>query len=471
MVQLVRSGLEGLRERCAGRVVSPQDADYEVMRKIWNGAIDRRPSVIVRCGGPEDVEAAVSFARQEGLEISVRGGGHGFGGAAVTDGGVMLDLSALRLIDVDAASRWASCGAGATWADLDAATQAYGLATPGGTISHTGVGGLTLGGGFGWLTRDHGLTADNLESADVVLADGRQVHASVREHPDLFWALRGGGGNFGVVTSFAYRLHPVPPDVRVAVLFWEAERGPAAVEVVDRIVTSLPEHVSALIGFGMSAPPAPFVPEEHRLRPGHTLILAGFGEPEQHVAVVQRVADALPPLFAFAESMPYPQLQSLLDESAPWGVPAYEKALDLPALGPEAIATLCEHAARKGSPMSFVPTFRLDGAFSAVPDDATAFGGSREPHYTLSITALASSADALEEEKEWVRDTWSAMLPHAGGTGTYVNFIADQDEDRVRASYGEEKYARLAAIKAAYDPDNVFHLNANIKPATGQAGM
>ncbi|MDA0636982.1 FAD-binding oxidoreductase [Nonomuraea sp. MCN248] len=464
MVELVRSGLEGLRESCAGRVVTPRDAGYEVMRKVWNGAVDRRPGVIVRCAGPEDVEAAISFARQEDLEISVRGGGHGFGGTAVTDGGVMLDLGALRTIDVDAASRWASCGAGATWADLDAATQVYGLATPGGTISHTGIAGLTLGGGFGWLSREHGLTADNLESADVVLADGRQVHASAREHDDLFWALRGGGGNFGVVTAFAFRLHPVGPRVRVTLLFWEAERGHEAVAAIDRAVTTLPGRVSALIAFGMSAPVAPYVPEEHRARPGHLLVLAGFGPPEEHASVVAALEDTTPPLFSHTASMPYPRLQSLLDESTPWGVAAYEKALDLPSLGPDAIATLCEQAALKGSPMSFLPAFRLDGAFSAVPDEATAFGGGREPHYTMSIVALAPTPEALEAERAWVRDAWSAMLPHARGTGTYVNFIADQDEDRVRASYGR-KYARLAAIKAEYDPDNVFHLNANIEPA------
>ncbi|MFC5817599.1 FAD-binding oxidoreductase [Nonomuraea harbinensis] len=467
MVQLIRSGLEGLRERCAGRVVSPKDDGYESMRRIWNGAVDRHPGVIVRCGGPDDAEAAVAYARQEDLEISVRGGGHGFGGLAVTDGGVMLDLSALRQIEVDAASRWASCGGGATWADLDAATHVYGLATPGGTISHTGVGGLTLGGGFGWLSHDHGLTVDNLESADVVLADGRQVHASAREHPDLFWALRGGGGNFGVVTSFAFRLHPVGPEVQVGVLFWEAERGPEAIETIDQAVRSLPEHVGVLIAFGMSAPPAPFVPEEHRLRQGHALIVAGFGSPRHHASVLEPITRALPPLFSFAAPMSYPQLQSLLDDTVPWGTPAYEKALDLPSLGTDAIATLCEQAALKGSPMSFIPAFRLDGAFSAIPDAATAFGGSREPHYTLSVMALTRTADALEQERTWARDAWSALLPYSRGTGAYVNFLTDQDEDRVRASYGEEKYARLAAIKAEYDPDNVFRLNQNIRPATG----
>src|SRR5690606_6479396 len=465
MVQLLKSGIDGLRERCAGRVLSPRDAEYEVIRKVWNGAVDRRPAVIVRCDGADDVAAAISYAREENLEISVRGGGHGTAGTAVTDGGLMIDLSGLRLIDVDPASRWVSCDSGATWADLDAATQTYGLATPGGVISHTGVAGHTLGGGFGWLSHDHGLTADNLESADPVLAAGRQVHASAREHPDLFWALRGGGGNFGVVTSFSYRLHPVGPEVRVALLFWEAERGREAAEAIDRAVTGLPRGFGALAGFGASAPSGSFVPEEYRLRPGHALMLAGFGSAEQHAAVVESVRNTLPPLFSFITPMSYARLQSLLDESAPPGVAAYEKALDLPSLGPDAIAVLCEHAVRKGSPMSLMPVFRLDGAFSSVPDEVTAFGGPREPHYTMSVAALTPAPDALEREKEWARDAWSALLPYSRGTGAYVNFLADRDPARVRASYGEEKYARLAAIKAEYDPDNVFHLNPNIEPA------
>ncbi|WP_336204979.1 FAD-binding oxidoreductase [Nonomuraea sp. LPB2021202275-12-8] len=464
MVQLIRRELETLRERCAGRVVTRQDADYDVLRSVWNGAVNRHPAVIVRCSGPGDVSAAIGFAREEDLEISVRGGGHGFGGSAVTAGGVMLDLSALRLVEVDPAARYVTCGGGATWADLDAATQAYGLATPGGTISHTGVGGLTLGGGFGWLTRDFGLTVDNLESADLVLASGEYVHASASDNPDLFWAIRGGGGNFGVATSLAYRLHPVGPEVHVAILFWEAERGPEAIEAIEATVPELPERIGVLIGFGMSAPPAPFVPVQHRFRPGHVLILAGFGSAEHHAAALAPIRQALKPLFEFVAPMPYTQLQSLLDESAPWGVMGYERALDLPSLPLEARSVICEQAARKGSPMSFMPTFRLDRAFTAPADDATAFGGTREPHYTMSITAMTPSPGDLPAEREWARAAWEALRPYARGTGSYVNFLTDPDEARVHAAYGQEKYARLAAVKAVYDPDNTFHLNANIRP-------
>ncbi|WP_113701683.1 FAD-binding oxidoreductase [Nonomuraea lactucae] len=464
MADLLKRELESLRERCAGRVVTKDDIDYDAMRSVWNGAVDHRPAVIVRCGGPGDVSAAVRFAREEGLEISVRGGGHGVGGAAVTSGGLMLDLGPLRHVEVYPRARRAVCGGGATWADVDAATQAYGLATPGATVSHTGIGGHTLGGGLGWLTRRHGLTADNLESADLVLASGEYVHASARDHPELFWAIRGGGGNFGVVTSFAYRLHPVGPAVHVSLLFWEAERGAEAVQVIDEAVRDLPRHVGVLAAFGMSAPPAPYVPEEHRLRPGHAIVVAGFASPEQHEAVVSPIRAALAPLFEFGAAMPYTRLQSFLDESAPWGVLADERAVDLPRLTPGAIATLCEHAGRKRSPLSFMPAFHLGGAFSAVGEEETAFGGSRAPHYTVSIVAMAPSPDGLSADRDWAHAAWEALLPYADGTGTYVNFITEPDEDRVRASYGREKHARLAAVKAVYDPDNTFHLNANITP-------
>ncbi|NUW34427.1 FAD-binding oxidoreductase [Nonomuraea sp. SMC257] len=465
MVRLIRRELEALRERCAGRVITEQDVLYDSARAVWNGAVDRRPAAIVRCAGPGDVSAAIRFAREEELELSVRGGGHNFGGSAVTSGGLMLDLSALRRVRVDPGTRRAVCEGGATWADLDAATQAHGLATPGGTVSHTGVAGLTLGGGFGWLTRAHGLTADNLMSADVVLAGGEYVHASPRDHPDLFWALRGGGGNFGVVTGFTFRLHPVGPEVRVAFLFWEIERGTEALAAAEETIAGLPRRAGVLTACGLTAPPLPFVPPEHRGRLGHALLIAGFGSAEEHAATAERAAQALRPLFAFAEAMPYTRLQTFLDDSAPWGVHAYEKALDVTGIGPEAAATLNEQAARKTSPMSFMPSFRLDGAFSDMDDAATAYGGSRAPHHTLSFMALTPSPEALPAERAWSRAAWQAMLPHATGAGSYVNFQVEADADRVRRAYGAAKYARLAAVKAVYDPGNVFHLNPNIRPS------
>ncbi|MDR8414795.1 FAD-binding oxidoreductase [Nonomuraea sp. 3-1Str] len=465
MVRLIKRELETLRERCTGRVVTEQDPRYDVARALWNGAVDHRPAAIVRCTGPGDVSAAIRFAREEELEISVRGGGHDVGGSAVTSGGLMVDLSGLRRVRVDPASRRAVCEGGATWADLDAATQAHGLATPGGTVSHTGVGGLTLGGGFGWLTRMHGLSADNLQSADLILADGQYVHASARDHPDLFWAIRGGGGNFGVVTGFTFRLHPVGPEVHFALLFWEAERGPEALLAIEEAIAGLPRRAGVLAAYGLTAPPAPFVPPPHRSRPGHALLIAGFGSAEEHRATVTGVEDMLRPLFTYADAMPYPRLQAFLDATAPWGVHAYERALDLAAITPRVAATLCEQAALKGSAMTFMPSFRLDGEFCAVDDAATAYGGSRLPHHTLCFTALTPSPEALPAERAWSRAAWEAVLPHAMGAGSYVNFQVEREADRVRAAYGAEKYGRLAAVKAVYDPDNVFHLNANIRPA------
>ncbi len=465
MTRLMDRDLEALREALSGRVIVADDADYDVARSVWNGGVDHRPAAIVRCTGPGDVAAAIRFGREYGFEISVRGGGHNIGGAAVADGGLVVDLSALRRVEVDPVSRRARCGGGATWADVDVATQAHGLAVPGGTISHTGIGGLTLGGGFGWLTREYGLTADNLDSADVVLADGQYVRASFDDHPDLFWAIRGGGGNFGVVTSFTYRLYPVGPTVHVGLLFWETERGEEAVRTCREAMAALPDHSGALMAFGMNAPPAPFVPEKYHFTLGNALIVAGFSSPERHAASMTTIRDALPPLFEFAAPMPYTRLQKMIDDSAPWGVLAYDKSLYLPTLCDDAIAVMSRLVPRKKSPMSFVPTFHLDGAYTEVAEDATAFGGARTPRFAVSITGLTLDPALLDGERAWVRELWEALRPHAEGAGSYVNFMSEFEEDRVRASYGPAKYERLARVKADYDPENLFHLNANIAPA------
>lgn len=448
-----------------GELLVRGDDGYDEARSIWNGAIDRYPAVVARCRSTADVLAAVAFGRDQGLEIAVRGGGHSFAGASVCDDGLMIDLSAMRQVSVDPKARRAVCGGGATWADVDAAAQAHGLATPGGIISHTGIGGLTLGGGMGWLTHRHGLTVDNLLSARVVTADGRVLRAAEDENPDLFWALRGGGGNFGVVTSLEYRLHPVGPTVHLGLLFWGLEDGPEALRLAARVTSDLPRDAGALLAVGLTAPPAPFVPERHQGTLGHALLLAGFGSAEEHAQLVDQVRAALPPLFEFVAAMPYTGLQRLLDEAAPWGIRAYEKALHLPALTDAVVDRLTEWAPRKSSPMSFLPVFRLDGAYSGVRDDATAFGGGRSPCYVVNMDGSAPTPELLAADREWVRGVWEALRPHALGSGSYVNFMAEYEDDRVRASYGPAKYARLAQVKAAYDPDNVFHLNANIAPA------
>jgi FAD/FMN-containing dehydrogenase len=447
-----------------GPVFGPGDTGYDRARAIWNADIDRHPAVIAQCVSPGDVAAALAFGRDRGLEISVRGGAHSYSGTAVGEGGLMINLSALKGVVVNPEAERARVGGGATMADLDAATQAYGLAVTGGVVSDTGVGGLTLGGGMGWLTRMAGLAIDNLVSAQVVLADGQVLRASENENADLFWALRGGGGNFGVVTEFEYRLHHVGPEVHLGLFFWDMPDGTDALRLIREFIPTLPRRSGALIALAMSAPPAPFVPERYHGRAGHALIVAGFGTAEEHTAAVAPLREALPPLFEFLVPVPYAGLQRMLDGAAPWGSRGYEKALDLGDFSNDVIAVLTANAAEKTAPLSFMPIFPLSGAFSTVGEDDTAFGGARTPHYGCNITALAPDAETFALDRDWVRRTWEALRPMASNRGGYVNFMADTDRDRVRESYGSVKYAKLARIKAAYDPCNVFHRNANITP-------
>jgi hypothetical protein len=451
-----------------GVLLRPGDEGYDEARSVWNGDVDHRPAVIARCSSPADVAAALAYAREAGLEVGVRGGGHNYSGAAVPDGGLTIDLRAMRRVTVDPVARRARCGGGATQADLDAATQAHGLAVTGGTISHTGVGGLTLGGGMGWLTRMCGLAVDNLVSAQVVLADGRCVRAAADEHPDLFWALTGGGGNFGVVTEFEFRLHPVGPVVHLGLLFWELGRSAAALRTARDTVEELPRCAGGQI-VALNAPPAPFVPAEHHFVPGVALIVVGFSSAEAHNALLAGPRRSLPPLFELTTELPYTALQGMLDEAAPWGIHAYNKALYLDELSDQAIDIVVERLPGKASPMSLLPIFSLGGAFADRDDDDTAFGGRRSSKYAFNMDAVAPDSETMAADREWVRSLWAALRPFAAGSGSYVNFMTDFEPDRVRAAYGEEKYGRLARIKACYDSENVFHHNANIPPERSAA--
>ena len=468
MASVSQDHVEDLRSACGGEVLLPGDSGYDEARSVWNGDIDRHPAIIVHCASPTDVTAALAFARERDLEVSVRGGGHNFGGSAVCDDGLMIHLGLMNAVEVDVHARRASCGGGATWADLDGATQQHGLGVTGGFISHTGVGGLTLGGGMGWLTGKAGLSCDNLVSAEVVLADGRIVEASETEHPDLLWAIRGGGGNFGVVTRLDFSLTEVGPLAQLALFFWGVEQGAEALRYSRDFVDGLPEDAGVLIA-GLSAPPAPFVPEEHHLKPGFAMLVATWGSPEEHAAVVAPVREALPPLFELVTPIPYTELQKMFDEGNAWGTHAYEKALYLAELTDEAIEVFARRLPEKASPLSFVPVFPLRGAYRATGEDATAFGGSRAARWAFNIAAVCPVPELLAADRPWVRAFWDEMRPFAADAGSYVNFMSEIDEDRVRLAYGEPKYERLAQIKGEYDPDNVFHLNANIKPlvATG----
>ncbi|OLC22689.1 MAG: FAD-linked oxidoreductase [Actinobacteria bacterium 13_1_20CM_2_65_11] len=464
MAQVTSPRIQSLRAGITGQVFVPGDPGYDQARIVWNGAIDRRPAVIVRCANTADVSASIAFARQQNLEIAVRGGAHSTGGSSVVDDGLQIDLSGMRNVSVDPAARRALVGGGATLGDLDAAAQPHGLAVPAGVVSHTGVGGLTLGGGMGWLTRKAGLTIDNLVSAEVVTADGRVLQASERDHPDLFWGIRGGGGNFGVVTTFEFKLHQAGPLVQFGLFFWPLESTGGVLRMAEDLISSLPSDLNIIVA-GINAPPAPFVPEEHRFRPGCALLLTGFGSQEEHENVVARVRKQLPPLFDLVTPMPYVQLQQLLDEANAFGVCAYDKALYLSEFSQDVISVVEEHLPRKTSPLSPLLFYRLDAAYCEVGEDATAFGGRRSPCYVAFIVGVTDSPDKLEAERQWVRSFWDALQPHAMGVGGYVNGESEHPNDRVLSSYGPAKYERLARIKAIYDPDNVFHLNANIRPA------
>jgi FAD/FMN-containing dehydrogenase len=377
----------------------------------------------------------------------------------------MVDLSPIHHVVVDAAARRARVGGGATLAELDAATQAHGLAVPAGTVSHTGVGGLTLGGGFGWFSRLHGFTIDNLESAEVVLADGRCVRASATEHPDLFWALRGGGGNFGVVTEFEFRLHELGPIVQFALLAVEQDRAAHAVRAARDVVDQLGRTVSPGIAC-ISAPPAPFVPAEHHFAPIVALMLIGFGTAEEHAAAVAAARDALQPVFEVVTPMPYVALQQMLDESLPWGIRSYTKGLYLDELPDAAIDTLAAQLPLRRSPHSEVLIFPLGGgAVADVGDDETAFGGSRSLRYVIAIEGVSPDPEVFAHERRWVRETWDALRPAAMHDGAYVNLNAEFAGDSLRNTYGAAKFDRLRRIKALYDPTNVFRHNANIPPA------
>ncbi len=348
-------------------------------------------------------------------------------------------------------------------ADLDAATQAHGLAVPAGLVSHTGVAGLTLGGGMGWLTRQAGLSIDNLVSAQVVMADGRILRAAQDENPDLFWAIRGGGGNFGVVTEFEFRLHEVGPIVQLGLLFWGLAQGPEVLRLAREVIATLPRELNVVIA-GLNAPPAPFVPAQHHLKPGYALVITGFGSVREHDQVLARIRQALPPLFEFVTTMPYVGLQQVLDESNAWGFHCYDKGTYIEDLSDAAIDVITEQLPRKSSPLSLLLFYRLDEAYSEVGEDATAFSGGRSPRFAVFIIGVCPTPELLAADRTWVRTFWDALRPHTPGIGCYVNAITELEEDRVRAAYGPAKYKRLARIKGKYDPGNVFHRNVNIKP-------
>ncbi|MGH7805062.1 MAG: FAD-binding oxidoreductase [Candidatus Binatia bacterium] len=445
-----------------GRLLLPGVDGYDTARTVWNAMIDRRPALIVRPAGAEDVARAVGFAREHELLLSIKCGGHNVSGNAVSDGGVMIDLSAsLTGLRVDPEARTARAEGGLTWAPVDAATQAHGLAVTGGQVSHTGIAGLTLGGGLGNLMRKHGLTIDNLLSVDVVLADGRIVTASAKENADLFWGLRGGGGNFGVATAFEYRLHPVGPIVLGGMALHPAERAGELLRFVREFVRSAPDEVGLTVAF-LTAPPAPFVPEAMRGKPVVALVLCHSGSLEAAERDLAPVRAFGPPAVDLVQPMPYVAVQQLVDAGAAYGAHhVYLKSDHLAELGDSAIEAIVEHAAAVTSPSSLVLVFPLGGAVARVAEEATAFGN-RKAGWDYVVYAMWTEPREADRHVAWARAFAAAMQPFA--IGAYVNEMVDEGEERIRAAYPPAIYRRLSALKTKYDPTNLFRLNQNIKP-------
>jgi FAD/FMN-containing dehydrogenase len=459
-VKLDEAAIKGLEATFGGQLVGPGDPTYDQHRRIWNGSIDRFPALIARCAGVADVIAAVKFARENGPVVAVRSGGHSFPGHSMCDGGIVVDLGPMKGIRVDPEARTARAQAGVLLGELDRETQAFGLAVPAGIVTHTGLSGLTLGGGIGWLMRKHGLTIDQLLSVDVVTADGEFVKASEKENPDLFWGVRGGGGNFGIVTEFEFRLNPVGPIVLAGPILWPMDQSPEVLRFYREWITDVPDELTTIV-VHRYAPPLPAIPVELHGVPVVTVICCYAGPVDEGERVVRPMKEFGSPILDLCVPKPFVAHQAMFDPSFPQGWWYYFRSCDLAELTDEVIDIVADRAAKMTSPLTAFPIFQLGGAIGRVDDQEMAFNGRRAGH-TLNINATTATAEGFDEEREWSRSFWSALEPYH--TSVYVNFLMEEGEDRVRQAYGAEKYDRLKALKRKYDPANFFRLNQNIPP-------
>lgn len=459
--QLDRSRVDEFLQGFRGRVVLPDDAGYDQARKVWNGSIDRRPAVILRCLGVADVLAGLRLTRELDLPVAVRGGGHNIAGFGTCEGGVVLDLSGMKSVRVDPESRTAHVEPGLVWSELDRETQAFGLAVTGGVMSSTGVAGFTLGGGIGWLQRKFGLACDNLRSADLVTADGRFIRAREHTHPELLWGLRGGGGNFGVVTSFEFDLHPVGPRVFSGLVAWPAEEAREVLTFFRDFAATVPDEVT-MVAICRTAPPAPFLPEEIHGEP--IVAIAAC-----HAGPVEDGERTLAPLRAFGTPVgdamaprPYTTFNGMFDGSWTPGFENYWKAEYLDGLPEDSLDVFAHYATRHTSPLSDFKIAQLGGAVARVGEDETAYGHRSAP-FVLNINTRWSDPAEADLHIEHTRALWEATVPFTHG-GSYVNFMGDEGTDRIRAAYGARKFQRLQELKGTYDPENLFRLNQNIAP-------
>ena len=463
-IDLTQQVLDALKMRLRGPVFAPGDAGYEESRTVWNAMIDRRPAVVVRCLGIGDVIAGVQFARANELLLCLKGGGHNIAGLATADGALMLDLSLMRGVWVDPQKRIAHAQAGCLLGDVDRETQVHGLAAVLGFVSLTGITGLTLGGGFGYLTRRWGWTSDNVIGMDVVTADARLVRASADENADLFWGLRGGGGNFGLVTGIDYALYPVGPEVVGGLVAWPASEAPRVLELYRTLAEHAPPELTLVI-LMRPAPPAPWLPKDMHGKPIVALLACHTGSPEEGEKAVAPIKSFGKPIGDVLVRRPYAQMQSLLDATQPKGRRYYWKSEYLPRIEPALCAIVIEHAARIRSPHSAVVLFQLEGALNRLGAEHSAVGN-RDAHYVLNV------ASSWEQEADdhiniaWAREAWSDMRPFSTG-GTYINFLTEDDgPERTEAALGSG-LSRLAEIKSRWDPQNVFRTNRNIAPGGG----
>ncbi len=456
--------VQELREDVRGDVVDPADPRYDHARTVWNGDVDRHPSLVVRPAGAADVTTALRFARSEGLEVAVRGGGHNVAGFGTTDGGLVIDLRHMKSVRVDPHRKRARAQGGALWGDVDHETQAFGLATTGGLVSTTGIGGFTLGGGIGWLMRRHGLTIDNLLGADVITAEGELVRTDDQENPDLLWGLRGGGGNFGVVTEFEYAVHDVGPVVYGGPVFHKAERAGELLAFYSDWVKTIPDELTTMVVF-ITAPPEPFVPAALVGSPLVGVVSCHVGDHDDAERTIRPLRAFAPADIDLVGPIPYVALQSMFDRTAPRGIRTYWKTAYLDDLSRPVIDTLVQACAGLSAmnPHSAVHVHHLEGAVSRVDGRSTAFPHRSRP-FVFNAIGMWDATNAREAHVTWVKDTWDA-LQRVGAGEPYLNFLSDDKSSDVRAAYGRDTHQRLAELKDRYDPANVFHLNQNIRPS------
>ena len=451
--------IDSLTEQVRGAVITPADDGYDEARTVYNAMIDRRPAAVVRCAETADVSAAVNYARENGLSVAVRGGGHSVPGFGTADDAVVVDLSGMQSVDVDPERRTARAQGGTTWGVFNDATHAHGLATTGGIISTTGVGGLTLGGGIGYLARGAGLSCDNLVSAEVVTADGQTIAASETENEDLFWALRGGGGNFGAVTVLEFTLQPVETIYGGPVVF-ELDDAATVLRFYREFIQDAPEELGGFPAWQI-APPLPFIPEDRHGEPFLVFVTCWSGPVEQGEAALKPLLDVAPPVAQHVGPMPYPELNSAFDALVPPGMQHYWKANFVNELTDEAIEAHLEHGPKVPVVNSTVHIYPINGACHRVPSDATAFAY-RDATFATVIAGMWPDPSQNEANTQWVRDYYDATAP-LSEEGGYVNFMAEDDQDRIRANY-KGNYDRLVEVKRKYDPDNLFRHNQNIRP-------